>query len=82
MFYVITVGGTLSGKSGLARNCVSCNVCLKKCPQSLPIPDLMKKISKEYEGFVGRNFDKAGTFLHNLKNRSIKIDKENKNTGN
>lgn len=53
-FYLSTVGGVLSGSSGLARNCTSCGVCLSKCPQSLPIPNLMNQISKEYEGvFAG-----------------------------
>ena len=32
-------------KSEQAHNCVDCGACLPKCPQSLPIPELMGKIA-------------------------------------
>lgn len=64
MFYISTVGGILSGRSGLASKCTSCDVCLERCPQSLPIPDLMKTISREYEGRLGKTMDGIGALLH------------------
>ena len=64
IFYLSTVGGALSGKSGLASKCTSCGVCLEKCPQSLPIPNLMTMISKEYEGRLGKAVDGFGALLH------------------
>ncbi len=72
MFYISTVGGVLSGKSGLASRCTSCGICLEKCPQSLPIPDLMKTISREYEGRLGMTVDSLGALLHKRRNRKQK----------
>ena len=69
VFYLSTVGGILSGKSGLASKCTSCGVCLEKCPQSLPIPNLMKMISKEYEGKLGKTVDGIGMLMHKRDNR-------------
>ncbi|MDF1569953.1 MAG: aldo/keto reductase [Spirochaetaceae bacterium] len=62
MFYLTTVGGVLSGNSGLASRCTSCGICLKKCPQSLPIPSLMETISREYEGKAGHFLEAFGEF--------------------
>ncbi len=59
-FYLSTVGGLISGRSGLARQCTACGACLSKCPQSLPIPKLMKQISREYEGITGRAMETLG----------------------
>lgn len=60
MFYLATVGGILSGRSGLAYRCTGCGQCLKKCPQSLPIVDLLEMVSAEYERGFGRLFDSIG----------------------
>ena len=32
------------GKASQPENCVSCGACLEKCPQKVPIPDLMHKM--------------------------------------
>ncbi len=64
VFYLSTVGSVLSGQSGLASKCTSCGVCLEKCPQSLPISDLMQSISREYEGRLGKTMDGIGTLMH------------------
>ncbi|RKX80501.1 MAG: aldo/keto reductase [Spirochaetes bacterium] len=77
MFYLSTIGGVLSGKSGLASKCTSCGVCLEKCPQSLPIPDLMKKINKEYEGRLGKIMDGVGSLRYKLHNRGMKKNEKN-----
>jgi predicted aldo/keto reductase-like oxidoreductase len=68
VFYLSTVGGALSGKNGLASKCTSCGVCLEKCPQSLPIPDLMSMISKEYEGGLGRTMEGFGAIVQKVLN--------------
>ena len=34
-------------KNARADACVSCGVCLKKCPQQIKIPDFMKQIARE-----------------------------------
>jgi predicted aldo/keto reductase-like oxidoreductase len=31
-----------------ADKCVECNVCMEHCPQSLAIPELLKKVHKEF----------------------------------
>ncbi len=48
-FYLIRMSGAL-GKPALASQCVRCGACLKKCPQSLPIPDLLPDVAKTFEG--------------------------------
>lgn len=72
LFYLSTVGGVMSGNSGLASKCTSCGVCLEKCPQSLPIPDLMKTISKEYEGGLGKAVDRFGALFYKNRNRGTR----------
>jgi len=72
LFYLSTVGGVMSGNSGLASKCTSCGVCLGKCPQSLPIPDLMKTISKEYEGGLGKAVDRFGALFYKNRNRGTR----------
>ncbi len=39
--YVVTVA--LQKDAGLVSRCVNCGACLKKCPQQLAIPDLLKQ---------------------------------------
>jgi predicted aldo/keto reductase-like oxidoreductase len=31
--------------------CVRCEKCIEKCPQQLPIPDLLQEIQEDMEGF-------------------------------
>jgi len=54
LLYIATVGAVFSDRNGLASCCTSCGICLKKCPQNLPIPRLMKTISREHEGILGK----------------------------
>jgi hypothetical protein len=45
-------GGLLAEES-YAGLCRSCGKCAKACPQHLPIPGLMKEVSREMEGMMG-----------------------------
>ncbi|MCS3922078.1 putative aldo/keto reductase-like oxidoreductase [Methanococcus voltae PS] len=46
--YTAQLGGVLS-EPKVASKCIHCGKCLKECPQSLPIPDLLDEVSKEFE---------------------------------
>ena len=49
--YAARLGGVISGgKAGLASQCILCGECMKKCPQNLKIPDLLKDVVEEFEG--------------------------------
>ena len=51
MFYAVFVGGSTPEGSGLASRCTGCGTCLEKCPQRLQIPDLMRDVAAELEGW-------------------------------
>ncbi len=42
----------LMGQTSYAGLCRNCGKCAKVCPQHLPIPELMKQVSKEMDGLV------------------------------
>ena len=41
-------------KPSLASVCIQCEKCLDKCPQHLPIPDLLKEVAEDMEGWTTR----------------------------
>jgi hypothetical protein len=41
------------GDKSYAGLCRQCGKCTKACPQHLPIPALMKEVSRELEGMMG-----------------------------
>ena len=49
-FYVVKLGGFISGQRGYASQCEQCGDCVVKCPQNLAIPDLLEKVAAEFEG--------------------------------
>ena len=51
MTYIIHLVGTLHGKH-YASLCTRCGKCVKKCPQHLPIPELLEDVADEFEGFT------------------------------
>lgn len=53
MFQYIGRHGGLMGEKTAAGLCRQCGKCAKACPQHLPIPVLMKEVSKEMEGMMG-----------------------------
>ena len=48
--YSLRLSGTLTGRRAYASQCSHCNDCLDKCPQSLPIPDLLEEAAALFEG--------------------------------
>jgi predicted aldo/keto reductase-like oxidoreductase len=50
-FYAARMAGLVSnGPAAFASQCVECGECMEKCPQHLPIPELLKKVAEEMEG--------------------------------
>jgi predicted aldo/keto reductase-like oxidoreductase len=52
MMYLFFNGGIVTDKPSMASMCVQCEQCLEKCPQHLPIPDLLKDVEEDMEGFM------------------------------
>jgi hypothetical protein len=50
--YTAQNGGVFGEKQSLASMCVECEKCLEKCPQHLPIPDLLNDVQEDMEGFM------------------------------
>jgi predicted aldo/keto reductase-like oxidoreductase len=50
MLYVVRAGGVLSGTPTYASLCSRCMDCIEKCPQGLPIPNLLEDVAAEFEG--------------------------------
>jgi hypothetical protein len=48
--YALRASGILSGKPAYASLCSHCLDCLPKCPQNLPIPDLLEQVVAQFEG--------------------------------
>jgi len=52
MMYIFQNGALVTEKPTMASVCVECGECLEKCPQNLPIPDLLKDVEEDMEGFI------------------------------
>jgi|WetSurMetagenome_2_1015567.scaffolds.fasta_scaffold00177_37 uncharacterized protein len=52
-FQYIGRHGGLMGERSNAGLCRQCGKCAKACPQALPIPALMKEVSREMDGMIG-----------------------------
>ncbi len=49
--YALRMSGLLTdGKPRYASQCVQCGECLEKCPQHIPIPDVLEKVADDMEG--------------------------------
>ena len=51
LMYLFNLGGITGGGAGMASQCTACGRCVKKCPQDLEIPALLKEVKGEMEGF-------------------------------
>jgi predicted aldo/keto reductase-like oxidoreductase len=47
--YVLRLAGIVHG-THYASLCVNCGECVEKCPQHLPIPELLEDVAEEFEG--------------------------------
>lgn len=54
--YALGLGVMNVEKAAYASNCIKCGKCEAKCPQELPIMDLLDDVSGEMEGIVTRVF--------------------------
>jgi predicted aldo/keto reductase-like oxidoreductase len=52
LMYLFFNGGAMTDKPSLASVCVQCEKCLDKCPQHLPIPDLLEEVKEDMEGWM------------------------------
>ena len=50
--YLFQNGGLVTEKQTLASICVQCGKCIEKCPQHLAIPELLKEVAEDLEGFM------------------------------
>ena len=51
IMYLLRLGGLGEpGESSLASQCVECGECEEKCPQELPVSELLKDVAKDFEG--------------------------------
>ena len=52
LMYTAMTGAITTEKSSMASECVECGKCEEKCPQNLPIPELLKDVAADMEGFM------------------------------
>jgi len=50
LVYMFFNSGAFGGKPSLASQCTECGMCLPRCPQSVPIPEVLKQVAAEFEG--------------------------------
>jgi hypothetical protein len=67
MNYLIFCGGLLSDKSSHASLCEECGECEKVCPQGLPIIELLKEVSNEFEGIKFKTLQKIAKIVMKFK---------------
>jgi predicted aldo/keto reductase-like oxidoreductase len=52
LMYIFQNGGVVTDKPTLASVCVRCDKCLEKCPQHLPIPEMLEEVKEDMEGIM------------------------------
>lgn len=52
MQYLGMCGGILGKKPGLASQCIDCGHCVKHCPQGINVPEELKAVKREFEGWT------------------------------
>lgn len=65
--YAIRCSGLISGseETGFASNCVQCGECLEKCPQHIPIPDMLEQVVDDLEDDqLNRRIEQAKQMLN------------------
>ena len=69
IMYLFQNGGLVTEKPTLASVCVQCGKCLEKCPQHLPIPDLLNDVQEDMEGLLTKPMVWLGKRILKVKNR-------------
>ena len=69
MMYLFQNGGLVTEKQTMASMCVECGECLEKCPQHLPIPDLLKDVAEDMEGFMTKPLIWLGRRILKVRNK-------------
>lgn len=54
--YAVNLTGLAGEQQKDVSLCVDCGLCVKKCPQQLDIPDLLRQADKEFHGGLLRTF--------------------------
>jgi predicted aldo/keto reductase-like oxidoreductase len=54
MMYLAQLGPLQGRKPMLASQCVECGKCMKHCPQKINIPENLKQVKKNFEGFLAK----------------------------
>jgi hypothetical protein len=49
MYNSFAAGTVLQRDPGFASQCVECGQCLEKCPQSIEIPEVLKRVAAALE---------------------------------
>ncbi len=70
LMYLFQNGGMVTEKPTLASLCVQCEKCLDKCPQDLPIPDLLNAVQEDMEGFMTKPIIWLGKRMLKVRSRS------------
>jgi predicted aldo/keto reductase-like oxidoreductase len=72
LMYIAQNGGVFQDKQTLASMCEQCEECLEKCPQHLPIPDLLNDVKEDMEGFMTKPLIWLGKRLMKVKKKRKK----------
>ena len=73
LMYIFQNGGIVTDKPSMASMCVQCEKCLDKCPQHLPIPDLLKDVQEDMEGFFTKPLIWLGKRAMKVKRMGAKV---------
>ncbi len=74
LMYLFQNGGIVTEKPTLASGCVQCGKCLDKCPQHLPIPDLLEEVKNDMEGIFTKPVVWLAKRVMKVKNTGKKRD--------
>ena len=76
IYSYMTNNGLMSGTTRLASDCISCGVCINKCPQNLDIPQIMKDAKRrlQFPGFATFVPPLMGVALKSMRKGAIKDD--------
>lgn len=65
--YLNRLGSLMGGEKHLVSQCIECGKCVEACPQSINVPEELKKVKKEFEGPLNRFILAAGRGFYKLR---------------